>query len=242
MYSSTSNNSTEYQRFSGSPAPPSPLPSEPPQPQGKSVSFTAEASPNGNAEDPEQDNKSVDVTSELWPSGSGEGSAEPPIRRLIKTRDPWSTGLFDCFDDVSNCCITCWCPCITFGQVAEIIDKGSTSCGTSGAVYTVIGCVTGCWCLYSCFYRAKMRQQYMLKESPCCDCCVHCFCEHCALCQEYRELQNRGFDLPLGWQDNVDRDEGLAMTANNTSTGSNSNSKPPLPLPPPPQVESEMTR
>ena len=23
-------------------------------------------------------------------------------------------------------CITCWCPCITFGQVAEIVDKGST--------------------------------------------------------------------------------------------------------------------
>lgn len=23
-------------------------------------------------------------------------------------------------------CITCWCPCITFGQIAEIVDKGST--------------------------------------------------------------------------------------------------------------------
>lgn len=23
-------------------------------------------------------------------------------------------------------CITCWCPCITFGQIAEIVDKGSS--------------------------------------------------------------------------------------------------------------------
>lgn len=23
-------------------------------------------------------------------------------------------------------CITCWCPCVTFGRIAEIVDKGST--------------------------------------------------------------------------------------------------------------------
>lgn len=23
-------------------------------------------------------------------------------------------------------CLTCWCPCITFGRVAEIVDKGSS--------------------------------------------------------------------------------------------------------------------
>ncbi|PIN13498.1 hypothetical protein CDL12_13883 [Handroanthus impetiginosus] len=39
---------------------------------------------------------------------------------------PWSTGLCDCFSDVPNCCITWWCPCITFGQIAEIVDRGST--------------------------------------------------------------------------------------------------------------------
>ncbi|CAN7064019.1 unnamed protein product, partial [Brassica oleracea var. botrytis] len=34
-----------------------------------------------------------------------------------------STGFCDCFSDCKNCCITCWCPCITFGQVAEIVDQ-----------------------------------------------------------------------------------------------------------------------
>ncbi|KAI6683374.1 hypothetical protein NL676_029287 [Syzygium grande] len=38
----------------------------------------------------------------------------------------WTTGLCGCFEDPSNCVITCCCPCITFGQNAEIIDRGAT--------------------------------------------------------------------------------------------------------------------
>ncbi|RCV07006.1 hypothetical protein SEVIR_1G213100v4 [Setaria viridis] len=124
----------------------------------------------------------------------------------------WSTGLCDCFDDCSNCCVTCLCPCITFGQVAEIIDRGSTSCGTSGALYTLIMLLTCCQCVFSCFYRAKMRAQYGLQESPCADCCVHCCCECCALCQEYRELKKRGFDMKLGWHANMERQGRTAAT------------------------------
>ncbi|RVW65039.1 Protein plant cadmium resistance 2 [Vitis vinifera] len=104
-----------------------------------------------------------------------------------------------------KCCLTFWCPCVTFGRIAEIVDRGSTSCGVSGALYTLILCLTGCSCLYSCFYRSKLRGQYLLEESPCVDCCVHCWCEGCALCQEYRELQNRGFDLSIGWHGNMER-------------------------------------
>ncbi|XP_027100427.1 protein PLANT CADMIUM RESISTANCE 2-like [Coffea arabica] len=132
-----------------------------------------------------------------------------------KPQVPWSTGLCDCTSDVRNCCITCWCPCITFGQVAEIVDKGSSSCGSNGALYTLIACVTGCACFYSCFYRSKMRQQHSLHETPCGDCLVHCFCEPCALCQEYRELKNRGFEMEIGWHGNMERQNkgGVSMTA-----------------------------
>ncbi|TKY60960.1 PLANT CADMIUM RESISTANCE 2 [Spatholobus suberectus] len=118
-----------------------------------------------------------------------------------KAQDDWSTGLCDCFSNFKNCCMTCWCPCITFGQIAEIVDKGETTRGASGALYTLVGCG---W-LHSCFYRTKMRRQYMLKESPCWDCLVHFCCEPCALCQEYRELENRGFDMIIGWQGNVEQ-------------------------------------
>ncbi|OIT07294.1 PREDICTED: protein PLANT CADMIUM RESISTANCE 2-like [Nicotiana attenuata] len=117
---------------------------------------------------------------------------------------PWSTGLFDCCQDVHSCCLTCWCPCITFGRVAEIVDRGSTSCGVSGALYLLVLCVTGCSCLYSCFYRSKLRGQYFLDEIPCTDFCSHCCCETCALCQEYRELKNQGFDMAAGWYGNME--------------------------------------
>ncbi|KAF9625559.1 hypothetical protein IFM89_024332 [Coptis chinensis] len=39
---------------------------------------------------------------------------------------PWSTGFCNCFDDISTCCLTCCCPCITFGRIAEMVDRGGT--------------------------------------------------------------------------------------------------------------------
>ncbi|KAJ4793756.1 PLANT CADMIUM RESISTANCE 2 [Rhynchospora pubera] len=109
----------------------------------------------------------------------------------------WSTGLCHCLDDPGNCMITCLCPCITFGQTAEIVDKGSCSCVSSGLAYLLF-CSLGLGCLYSCFYRSKMRSQYDLNEGPLPDCLVHFCCEPCALCQEYRELKSRGLDMGIG--------------------------------------------
>lgn len=43
-----------------------------------------------------------------------------------------------------------------------------------------------------------MRSQFNLQASPCMDCCVHFCCESCALCQEYKELENRGFNMAKG--------------------------------------------
>ncbi|KAJ0726953.1 putative PLAC8 motif-containing protein [Helianthus annuus] len=67
-----------------------------------------------------------------------------------------------------------------------------------GTIYCLLYCVTGCECIYTYMYRSKLRQQYMLPEQPCNDCLVHCCCESCALCQEYRELKYRGFTPSLG--------------------------------------------
>jgi len=129
-----------------------------------------------------------------------------------QTVGKWSTGLCDCTQDVGNCCITCWCPCITFGQIAEITDRGSSSCGASGALYTLIAIFTGCQWIYSCTYRSKLRALYSLPEEPCNDCLVHCCCcEGFSLCQMYRELKHRGFDMTIGWHANMER-QSLATT------------------------------
>ncbi|XP_065857688.1 protein PLANT CADMIUM RESISTANCE 3-like [Euphorbia lathyris] len=126
----------------------------------------------------------------------------------------WSSGLCHCCSDCGTCCLTCWCPCITFGRIAEIVDQGTISCAAAGAVYGILTWITGCGCLYSCLYRPKIRHQYLLQETPCNDCLVHCCCESCALCQEYNELKNRGFDMSIGWHGNMEkRTGGVAMTA-----------------------------
>ncbi|XP_052196325.1 protein PLANT CADMIUM RESISTANCE 2-like [Diospyros lotus] len=120
------------------------------------------------------------------------------------TGGQWSTGLCHCFDDPANAFITCFCPCITFGQIAEIVNQGSRSCAARGGIYALLMLI-GLPCLYSCFYRSRLRGQYDLEEEPCVDCLVHFCCETCALCQEHRELKNRGFDMSIGWQANMER-------------------------------------
>ncbi|GKA66479.1 plant cadmium resistance 2-like protein [Tanacetum coccineum] len=159
----------------------------------------------------------------------------PPQPRVSNGK--WSTGLCGCGDDVSNfvrvalrvgvhallsdkllilqtreLSILSRLETATF--ISEITDKGAkyTSCGVHGTLYTVIALFTGCQWIYSCMYRSKMRQQYMLIEEPCNDCILHCCCERCALCQEYRELKHRGFDMSLGWDGNMARqNQGVVM-------------------------------
>ncbi|WZZ63998.1 hypothetical protein YC2023_075368 [Brassica napus] len=101
----------------------------------------------------------------------------------------WTSELFDCMNDGENALITCFFPFITFGQIAEVIDEGASRIP----------------CVYSCTFRTKLRSKYGLPDAPAPDWITHCFCEYCALCQEYRELKNRGLDPAIGWNGNVQR-------------------------------------
>ncbi|CAH2036205.1 unnamed protein product [Thlaspi arvense] len=117
----------------------------------------------------------------------------------------WTSGLFDCMNDGENAIITCCFPFVTFGQIAEVTDEGATSCGTGGILYGLICCLFGIPCVYSCTFRAKIRNKFGLPDAPAPDWTTHCFCEYCALCQEYRELKNRGLDPSIGWSGNMQR-------------------------------------
>ncbi|XVF50628.1 hypothetical protein PTKIN_Ptkin04bG0117000 [Pterospermum kingtungense] len=115
----------------------------------------------------------------------------------------WRSGLFDFMDNPMNALVTAFFPCLTFGQIAEIVDDGHTSCGTSGLLYGAIAFCIGMPCLMSCTYRTKLRNKFGLPEAPAPDWVTHFLCEWCALCQEYRELQHRGWDPSIGWQGNL---------------------------------------
>ncbi|XP_043717804.1 adhesive plaque matrix protein-like [Telopea speciosissima] len=123
--------------------------------------------------------------------------------------EAWTTGLFDCMEDPQNAITTFLFPFFTFGQIAEIIDNGHTSCGTSGIFYGAIAVLIYMPFLLSCTYRTKLRSKYDLVEAPAPDWITHFIFECCALSQEYRELRNRGFDPALGWIGNVSRNQNL---------------------------------
>ncbi|KAH1089256.1 hypothetical protein J1N35_016513 [Gossypium stocksii] len=111
----------------------------------------------------------------------------------------WSASLCGCGGDVGTCCITCCLPCVTFGQIAEMVDQGQSTCVQQGCIYCVLT-LFSCQCLLSCVYREKLRAKFGLPAEPCHDCCVHFCCEPCALCQEHAELKARGFDPSKGWK------------------------------------------
>ncbi|XP_057951072.1 protein PLANT CADMIUM RESISTANCE 4-like [Malania oleifera] len=141
------------------------------------------------------------------PQGAAQGypvqnEYQAQVVPLPLQTEGWKTGLFDCMHDPTNALVTFCFPCVTFGQVAEIVDNGHTSCATSGLLYGLIAAFIGVPCIMSCTYRTKLRSKYGLMETPAPDWVTHFLCECCALCQEYRELQHRGMDPAIGWMGN----------------------------------------
>ena len=112
----------------------------------------------------------------------------------------WSTGLFDCFEDMETCCYGMWCtPCL-FGDNIQSLDA-SGSCPLCCISFWGVSQLTGGPCLLSGPKRTKLRAAYGLPPSDVCCCgeefddmAIHCLpCTMpCALCQEYRELRARG--------------------------------------------------
>ncbi len=115
-------------------------------------------------------------------------------------KQPFSTRIQSCSDDVGICCLTCWCPCITWGQIAEFTLN----------MPSYVGCLIYCCCsnLTCCagmLGRAELRKKLAIgavstaAAGDCCvDCCVHCCAHSCALCQEMREIDLvRGGGRPI---------------------------------------------
>ncbi|KAI8544465.1 hypothetical protein RHMOL_Rhmol08G0298900 [Rhododendron molle] len=115
----------------------------------------------------------------------------------LSVGEPWSTGLFDCHENQTNAIVTACLPCITFGQISEIVDAGEMTCPLGTFIYMcMMPPLCSQWIMGS-KYRAKLRKKYGLVEAPYEDVVSHIFCPCCSLCQEFRELKNRGLDPAL---------------------------------------------
>ncbi|KAF5940210.1 hypothetical protein HYC85_021377 [Camellia sinensis] len=86
------------------------------------------------------------------------------------------------------------------------------ACFAASMIYMALG-YAGCASMYGCTYRTKLRGLFGLPEGSIPDGLVHCLCCFCALCQDYRELKNRGADPSLGWEANVEKWNQEGITA-----------------------------
>ncbi|KAL5575179.1 hypothetical protein UlMin_016878 [Ulmus minor] len=131
------------------------------------------------------------------PIGSMPSKYQPNANQLLGR--PWSTGLFDCHENQTNAVMTAFFPCVTFGQIAEVLDGGEMACHLGSFIYLLMmPALCSQWIMGS-KYRTKLRGKYGLVEAPYTDVISHVFCPCCSLCQEFRELKIRGLDPALGW-------------------------------------------
>ncbi|CAH8302019.1 unnamed protein product [Eruca vesicaria subsp. sativa] len=160
----------------------------------------------------------LDQPNQAQPLGDGNNKADiqPNIPTGIpvnnQTQNRWSSDLFDCMNDSDNALTTLIVPCVTLGQIAEIVDEGATTCAIGGSLYGAIY-LTGLSSVYSSMFRTKIRDKYGLPDAPGPDWLTHLVCGPCALCQEYRELKHHGLDPKIGWAMNVQAQQQQAIIA-----------------------------
>ncbi|KAG2454982.1 hypothetical protein HYH02_000808 [Chlamydomonas schloesseri] len=109
-----------------------------------------------------------------------------------KTLSSFQTSLTSCCGTRSNSCLVCVvgavCPAVIYGDNYNRIHGN----GFFPRCCLYLWCGALCGCVFAATTRQQLRLKYGLREEPCSDCCVHCWCSTCALCQEARELQLRG--------------------------------------------------
>ncbi|XP_039174069.1 protein PLANT CADMIUM RESISTANCE 2 isoform X1 [Eucalyptus grandis] len=184
MYSSNASDGYPQKPGASAPPPPPPMDGIPVQPMNQSyANFGAPNNP-------------------LPPAGL----QARPINNM-----PWSSGLFSCFDDVPTCCLSFWCPCITFGQIAFArIEEGSTLLD----LLTRIGFCCSMPCARSYLHsdrlvdRVRLLLLLLLPHQD--ETAIPAARESlrrllspfllriCALTQEYCELEKCGFDMSIG--------------------------------------------
>ncbi|KAF9615613.1 hypothetical protein IFM89_024709 [Coptis chinensis] len=66
---------------------------------------------------------------------------EEPRAEIVQNPigEPWITGLFDCHQNRTNAIMTAFLPCMTFGQIAEVLDGGKMCLWTCAELVFIMG-------------------------------------------------------------------------------------------------------
>lgn len=81
------------------------------------------------------------------------------------SRQPWQVGLFDCCSDCNVFCKTCWCPCLSYAEIADAVAGGGPT-----APCLIYMCLSPCMLQACCLgpkNRGHFRDKYGLNDAPC---------------------------------------------------------------------------
>ncbi|XP_068444453.1 cornifelin homolog [Clinocottus analis] len=102
------------------------------------------------------------------------------------TTGEWSSDIFDCFEDLPQCCLAFWClPCFSCKTAHE---AGECAC---------LPLLDGCGFIppVATSLRVSIRQRYGIEGTICMDCVYSFFCPACNWCQMAREIKARSIPI-----------------------------------------------
>ncbi|KAI3427843.1 uncharacterized protein J3R85_009076 [Psidium guajava] len=108
-------------------------------------------------------------------------------------QDDWQADLFGCCTEPCLSFKTCLYPCGMFAKIANVVSRGEISRELAVNNVLALSLISGC-CCYTCCVRRKLRELFNIQGSLCDDFLTHLMCCCCAMVQEWRELELRGFE------------------------------------------------
>ncbi|XP_043935357.1 cornifelin homolog A-like [Protopterus annectens] len=105
-------------------------------------------------------------------------SSQPEVSTITASSQSskWSSGVFDCCEDMSICLFGTFVPCILACQVAEKLDECCCLPYLPGTLLAM---------------RTSIRERYHIPGTICDDWLMIYCCGYCALCQMAREMDMR---------------------------------------------------
>ncbi|XP_021618716.1 protein MID1-COMPLEMENTING ACTIVITY 1 isoform X1 [Manihot esculenta] len=110
-----------------------------------------------------------------------------------KRQSEWQVDLFDCCEEPCLSLKTCIYPCGTFSRIANVVSKGEISRERAVNDLMAYAIFCGC-CCYTCCIRRKIRHIFNIEGGSFDDFLTHLMCCCCAMVQEWREIEVRGFE------------------------------------------------
>ena len=97
----------------------------------------------------------------------------------------WKHGLCGCFNNITICCCTTFCPCYTFGKNAGSVGESCCCC-------CLISFVPILSCVCAVKIRGMVRDKKDIDGGCCGDCMVTWCCPCCSMIQVAQEMNSFG--------------------------------------------------